>query len=64
MESTQDAAYNVYGQLSHSSRSDNVSQIEFNIHRDDVRFSEFIARALDPSPAYKRPSLSPWVYFK
>lgn len=43
---------------------DNARQIEFNIHRADVRFSEFNARTSDPSLAYKRPSLNPRVYFK
>lgn len=38
------------------SARDNASQIEFNIHRADVRFTEFIARTSDPSHAYKRPS--------
>lgn len=39
---------------------DNTSEIEFNIHRaDNVQFTEFIARTLDPSFAYKRPFLEP-----
>jgi hypothetical protein len=43
--------------LSHSLRGHNTSQIDFNIHRDDIQFSEFID-TLDPRLAYKIPFLS------